>query len=194
MKFISFWYDKAGSTYYKTAHDRLEKQMKALHYEFSFEKLSFNQSSYEHVTLHKPTFILEKLHKENKPVCWIDIDCQFVLPLDLTIFTGDICLGRRDIERKAPHASVVYANNTKSSIDFLTSWKNRCDSFKNDPTYEGGDHSQLILTYQNYDLSKIDIRQIDSLCSTGIHSYINIGVSPGGFEAESLKFRKFGNY
>jgi hypothetical protein len=193
MKFISFWYDKVGSSYYKSAHDRLEAQMKLLKYDFSFENLSFTDNSYEHITLHKPTYILEKMYKEKKPVCWIDIDCQFLFPLDLTMFVGDICLGKRDLEGIAPHASVIYANNTQSSIDFLTSWKTRCDVFKNDPTYEGGDHCQLILTYQNYDLSKIDIRQIDSLCSTGNHSYINIGVSPGGVNAENIKSRKFGN-
>jgi hypothetical protein len=193
MKFISFWYDKVASNYYKMAHDRLETQMKSLNYDFEFEHLSFANDSYEHVTLYKPTFILEKIHKEKKPVCWIDIDCQFICPLDLTVFSGDICLGKRDLEGIAPHASVIYANSTKSSIDFLNSWKTRCDVFKNDPTYEGGDHCQLILTYQNYDLSTLNIKQIDFLCSTGMRSYINIGVSPGGLESELIKSRKFGN-
>lgn len=193
MKFISFWYDKPNSNYYKTASERLKKQMQKLNYDFAFEELTFNDNSYEHITLHKPTFILNKLQELNDSVCWIDIDCQILHPIDLSIFDADICLGRRDPQKIAPHASVIYANTKNETKEFLNAWKNKCDQYKNDPLYEGGDHSQLILTYQNYDLSKLNIKQIDALCSTGINSYINIGISPGGREAEYIKCRKFGN-
>lgn len=193
MKFISFWYDKPSSSYYKNAGQQLKSQMESLGYQYLFEELKFDNSSYEHITLHKPTFILNKLKQLNEPVCWIDIDCTILHPIDLTIFDADICLGRRDFEKKAPHVSVVYSNNSEQSIQFLTAWKTRCDKYKDNPLYEGGDHAQLILTYQNYDLTKVNIKQIDALCSTGHNSYINIGISAGGLEAETIKCRKFGN-
>ena len=193
MKFISFWYDKPGNNYYKNACERLSAQMKIYNYDFLFEELSFDNSSYEHITLHKPTFILDKLEQLNTPVCWIDIDCQIIRRINLDIFDSDICLGRRDPEKKAPHASVIFINNNDQNKQFLLEWKKRCDQQKNDPNYEGGDHCQLILTYQNYDLNTINIKQIDNLCSTQLNSYIHIGISNGGREAENIKFRKFGS-
>ena len=166
--------------------------MDVLKYEYVFDELKFTNDTYDHVTLHKPTFILDKLNQLNEPICWIDIDCLFLHKFDLSLFVDDICLARRDPEKKAPHASVVYVANNQRAKDFVEEWKNRCNIQKNNPAYEGGDHSQLILTYQNYDQTKVKINQIDNLCSTGRNCYINIGVSPGGVEAENIKYRKFG--
>jgi hypothetical protein len=194
MKFISFWFDKSGSDYYKNCFIRLKEQMDFLKYEYLFEELKPNKDSYEHITLHKPSFILDKLNQLNDSVCWIDIDCYFTKQLDLSLFVDDICLGKRDIEQKAPHSAVIYVSNNKKAKDFILDWQNRCEVQKENLEYEGGDHSQLILTYQNYDLTRVKINQIDNLCSVGINSYINIGISPSGWEAENKKYRKFGNF
>lgn len=187
MKFISFWFDKPGTQYYHDAYLRLKTQMDYFGFSYDFENIKFSKKTYEQICLHKPTFILDRLSKIDDSVCWIDIDCQFVQRFNPDIFTGDMCLGKRDTEELAPHSAIVYCNNTPNTKQFIQLWKNRCDSVKDDITYAGGDHSQLILTFQNNPISDMSINQIDNLCSTYTNALIHIGISDGGKEAENIK-------
>lgn len=187
MKFISFYYDGTETKYYEKCFHRLASQLQELKLPFNFENINFEKSNYQNITLSKPQFILRKLKELNESVIWIDIDCYFITKFDDFSFLNDkITFFIREHDNKTPHSALIYFPHSEESIQFLERWAEKCKSKMNDPTYNCGDHCQLIETYNEFK-DKINFQNIFGVCSVMQNTPIRIGISQGGVDVERNK-------
>lgn len=196
MKFISFYYDSPGSTYYTECSKRLIKQLNYFNLSNQIENIDFKDSNYQNITLSKPNYILKKLKKLKEPVLWIDIDCYFVHRLDdFSFLSGDVGCFVREHDGQTPHAAMIYFNYNDNAIKFLETWRDKCKKYINDSSYSCGDHCQLIETFNEFK-DVIDIQRYYGVCSVGDNgpvikwnTPIKIGISPGGIDVELQKIK-----
>jgi hypothetical protein len=195
MKIISFWYDcdSAKSNYYEKCYNNLKKQLNYYNYDFYIENIQIDNPNYKTINFHKPYFIKKCLAEFQQPVLWIDIDCQILKPIDeLKTIDCDVGLFMRDkrydygqshYEIGTPHACLMYFNNTKDSIDFVTPWETICENAKNDPSIRETEHAYLINYYRNISIN-FKLCKFENYCTSNINEIhghkIFVGISQGG--------------
>lgn len=80
-------------------------------------------------THHKPQFLLEKLRKHNRPLCWIDADGELLdtLSLHRSIPQGtDIAVHYRYGDPKALLSGTIYLIPTPKTFELLEAWRQLC--------------------------------------------------------------------
>lgn len=80
---------------------------------------------------HKPTFILEKLERFERPIFWADADSLFLQKPDFELFLPyDISVRKMEIFQNDPrflfNTASFFANYNAQTIGFLKAWEKMC--------------------------------------------------------------------
>lgn len=146
-----------GDEYYSQHAVRLKAQCKSFGYECHIIKKRYGNNWLRNCQ-RKPEFILEMLKRLNKPVLFIDVDCEIVRPFDIDI-QKDWAVILRSNECQ-PESFVHYVKPTEQNFAFIDEW---IRSIKDNNL---GDHFGLIRIFHLLDADIIP------------RGYFDLGLSP----------------
>lgn len=151
---ISFYTDQE---YYVKHAARLQKQCEALGYHHYIANRKYGDNWLENCRK-KPAFILEMLKKLNRPILWVDVDCEILRPLDFEISKPWAAMLRPGDGQ--PQSCAHYVKPTKQNKAFIAIWlQTMADN-------NLGDHLAFVRIHHLLDSAIIP------------DGYISLGISP----------------
>ena len=155
----SFWSDLEGS-FYKQAARVLQKKCGALGIEYDIRPRPPRANWLRNCNM-KPSHILEVLEQRKRPVLWVDADSNLV-SVPVAVDALDCDVGGVPFEgspRNDPplrvRAFVIYFNYTPAALDFVRSWKAKCDASTSEDI---SDHQYLEQTWREFEATRPDCR------------------------------------
>lgn len=169
IKIVSF--ASRHPTEYAESAERLRLSADEFGHPNDVEIIDFGHSERKAITLHKPTFILEKLRQDPVPTIWLDVDTTLLAPLvhfpdgewdvgfcphHKRTLSSDIRhrIGLKSELRNAVSGFAVAFNPTPLAFHFLEVWKYLCDWPELVPQY---DHYRMSIARKMVGIRQINI-------------------------------------